>query len=265
MPVYNDTVVFVLSNYSTLLTPLCLLRGSSQRGGSLLLDLGLLVVSFLQSLGQQSGVFVGGVSLALSVLDLLGLQGSLSLQSLRGDQSLDLGSLGVGAAVLAGDFTSDDELSHVIFLGQTEELSDVVGSLGAQSLGDGGVGQTFDVGVTLLDDGQREDSQVLADDATSDGLSLSFTSSSGSVARVALQQQELNSGGVQNTLLHGETLLVVTTGDLEDVPLEFVGDGVTFDFLAHALFVEHSQLVFIVDFDALLRPVQGVGDVQFHG
>lgn len=98
-------------------------------------------------------------------------------------------------------------------------------------------------------------------------------------------------------------MLVVTTGNLEEVTLEFVTEGVTdnllkipispivlsrccvvfhfvlvggvvrnvciwkfgdADFGAHALLHEGTELAFIVDFDDLLRPVGRVGDVELH-
>lgn len=214
----------------------------------------------MQSLGQQLSVLSGSVSLLLSVVDLLGLQSSLSLQSLRSNQSLDLWSLRVSLTVLLNG-SSHNEVSDIVLLGQTEELSDVVGSLRTQSLWGGDIGQTLNVLLTLLDNGQGKDRQVLVDDTTSDGLSLSLTSSSWSVTRVALRQQQSNSGWVQHTLLHWETLLVVTTGDLEDVALELISDRVTLDLLAHTLVVEDTQLVLVLDFNGLLSTVGWVGDV----
>lgn len=130
-----------------------------------------------------------------------------SLQSHGGDQSLDLGGLGVrlGTLGLGRDLSSDNELSDIVFLGQVEESSDLGGSLGTQSLGQNGVGQSGDLLFTLLDDDNGQDGDVGVDDATSDGLSLSFTGSSSSVARVTVGQEETGSVGKENTLLHGET------------------------------------------------------------
>lgn len=235
-------------------------RLSLQRLSSLLLDDSSLGLSLVQSLGQQLSVLSSGVSGLLSVLDLLSLHSSLSLQGLWGNQSLDLWSLGVGLVTL-DNLTSDNEVSDVVLLGQAEELSNVAGSLWTQSLWGGGVSQTLDVTVTLLDNRQSKDSQVLADNATSDGLSLTLTSSSWSVTRVALGQQQLDSGWVHNTLLHWETLLVVTTSDSEDVALELVTDSVTGDFLTHSLLVEGTQLVLVIDVDGLLGTVGWVRNV----
>lgn len=95
------------------------------------------------------------------------------------------------------------------------------------------VGQAGDVGITLLDDAESQDGQVHADDAATDRLALALTGTAGAVAGVAVRQQETDTAGVHDTLLHGETLLVVSTGDAEDVALELVTDGVTRDLGAH--------------------------------
>lgn len=174
---------------------------------------------------------------------------------------MDLWSLGVGLFAL-GNFSSDNEVTDIILLGQTEELSDVVSSLWTQSLWNRVVGDTFNFFVTLLGDDQRQDSQIWANNGTSDGLSLSLTVTSWSVTGVTVSQQQLNSGWQQDTLLHWETLLVVTTGDLEDVALELVANGFTVNFLTNTLVVEDTDTVFIIDFDGLLSTINWVRNVQ---
>ena len=95
------------------------------------------------------------------------------------------------------------------------------------------VGQAGDVGITLLDDAEGEDGKVHADDAATDRLALALAGASGAVAGVAVGEEEADTGRVHDTLLHGETLLVVAAGDAEDVALELVADGVTGDLSAH--------------------------------
>lgn len=238
-------------------------RVSSERRGSSLLDLSLLGLLLLDTLGQQLGVLGGGVLLDLGVSELLGSETSLSLQSLRGDETLDLWSLGVGLVAL-GDLTSDDKLADVVLLGQAEELSNVVGSLWSQSLWNGLVGEALDFLLALLEDHQAQDGQVWADDASTNGLSLTLAGSARSVAGVALGQQESDTGWVQNTLLHWEALLVVAAGDLEDVALELVANGVALDLLAHTLVVENSNTLFIVNFNQLLSAVGWVRDIELN-
>lgn len=123
--------------------------------------------------------------------------------------------------------------TYIVLLGEAEELADFRGTLGSETLGVDDVGQAGDVLLALLDNSQSEDRQVHADDATTDGLALALASAAGAVAGVAIGEQEADTGGLQDTLLHWETLLVVSTGDAEDVSLPLVTEGVGGDLLAH--------------------------------
>lgn len=95
------------------------------------------------------------------------------------------------------------------------------------------VGETGDLLVALLDDAESKDGKVHADDAATDRLSLALTSAAGAVARVTLGEKEADTGRVHDTLLHGETLLVVSTSDTEDVALELITDRVTGNLSTH--------------------------------
>jgi hypothetical protein len=123
-------------------------------------------------------------------------------------------------------------------MGQVEELADLGSTLGTETLGDSNVSQAWDILFTLLDNHQREDSQVRRHNTTTDRLSLAFTSTTRTVARVALGQQQAHTVGQKDTLLHGETLLVVTARNTENVPLKFVTESIARDFLGHALVVK---------------------------
>lgn len=68
----------------------------------------------------------------------------------------------------------------------------------------------------------------------------------------------------QDALLHGETLLVVSSGNLEDVSLPFVSEMVSGDFGAHTLVVEVTQLVVVHDLEGLLGPGSGKRYVQLR-
>lgn len=50
--------------------------------------------------------------------------------------------------------------------------------------------------------------------------------------------KELNTSLGQDTLLHGETLLVAATHDLKHIPLELISELVTADLLSQSLVVE---------------------------
>lgn len=126
--------------------------------------------------------------------------------------------------------------TYIIFLGEAEELADLRGTLGTETLGVDGIGDTWDVVLSLLDDGEGKDREIHGDDASTDRLALALTSSAWAVAGVAIREQETDTGWVHDSLLHWETLLVVATGDLEDISLELVSDAVTGNLLAHSVY-----------------------------
>jgi len=111
------------------------------------------------------------------------------------------------------------------------------------------ISEAWNSSITSLDDGESEDRQVHADNAATDRLSLTLTSSAWAVAGVAVGEQESDTGWVKDTLLHWETLLVVAAGDFEDVALEFVANAVAGDLSAHLLVHEDAELALIVDVD----------------
>lgn len=164
--------------------------------------------------------------------------------------------------VAVGRVDRNREHTYIVILGEAEELADLGGALGAEALGVDDVGEAGDVGLALLDDGEGEDGEVHADDAATDGLALALTGAAGAVAGVSLGEKEADTGRVHNTLLHRETLLVVASGDAEDVALELVADGVTGDLSAHALLHEDAELALILNVDELLAAIGRVGDVQ---
>lgn len=57
---------------------------------------------------------------------------------------------------------------------------------------------------------------------------------------ITLAEKEAHTVGAEDTLHHGETLLVVTARNAELVTLELVAEGVTADLLGHTLVVERK-------------------------
>lgn len=68
----------------------------------------------------------------------------------------------------------------------------------------------------------------------------------------------------QDTLLHGETLLVVATGNSQDVSFPLITKTVSFNFSSHAFFIEDANFTFIFDINKFLGPSGGVADVQLR-
>lgn len=199
----------------------------SAAGGAALGDLGLAGSLLLGQALLHKGSVSSSISLGLLETSQLSLGSlSLSVNGDRGHQSLNLGSLGNGGGLLAlglGEGAGDNNLADIIGLGQVEKLADLVSSLRTKSVGDGDIRETLDLVVTLLDDNQSQGSQIGADNATTNGFSLSDgstlanTARSGSVTRSALSKEEANTSAGHDTLSHGETILVGTTRDLEDL------------------------------------------------
>lgn len=153
--------------------------------------------------------------------------------------------LGVGLSILllcALDLSPDNVFPDIVLLAQVEELSDLRGSLRTQAFGLHGVSESWDLGVALLNDDQREDGDIGTDYATTDGFTLAFTSSADAVAGMAVGEEETDTVGKENTLLHWETLLVVTASDAENVALPFIANSVGCDFLRDLLVVENATV-----------------------
>jgi hypothetical protein len=217
----------------------------------------------VHTLSVKSHVVGPLFSALLDAGDLLGHDSLLSVDGDGGDQSLDLRSLDDGLAVLFED-SGDDSLSDIVGLLQVEELSDVGGPLRSETLGDNNVRQAFDLTGSLSEDDQVEDGKVGSDDATSDGLSLSLTNLSGSVARLAGLQEQSNSVVGDDTLLHGETLEVVTTRDSEEVAGPLLAESFTLDLLGDSLVIEVSESSLIFHFNVLLGTSTGECNVELH-
>lgn len=250
------------------------------RGGSNCLSLSLpsgLAGSLVGGdLGLLLGNTLGKNLLVLVLLDLLGLcladleraEVTLALETLGSHETLNLGSLGIGLGtlLLGDDLAANNELTDIVLLGKVEELADVVGTLGTETLGDSGLGvsETGDLLLTLFDDDKVESLNIGADDATANRLALALTGAAGAVARVTLGEEETNTVGKEDTLLHGETLLVITTADAEDVTLPLLTERVDLNVLRHALLVEAANESLILDVERLLGTRGRVSNVELH-
>jgi hypothetical protein len=231
------------------------------------LDGGNLGLLLGDTLGKESIVFGFLLLLMFDPASLERAQVAATLETLRGDEPLDLGSLGVRLRVLllrALDLPPDHVLPNIIILAQVEEPPDLCRPLGTQSLGQNGVGQPGDVVVALLDDDEGENGDIGANDASTNRFALTLTSAAGAVAGVAFGEEETDTVGKEDTLLHGETLLVVSTGDAEDVALVLVTERVSSDFVGHLLLKEGTVFSLIFNVNELLGPSRGVGDIELH-
>ena len=146
--------------------------------------------------------------------------------------------------LLALDLSPHNILPNIVLLAQVEELPDFRCSLRAQTLRQNGIRQSWDLALALLDNNKRKDGNIRANDTASYGLALALTSTAGTVAGVAVRKKKTDTGGYKDTLLHGETLLVVSSTDTENVTLELITEGVSGNFLGDFLLVEHTTVVY---------------------
>ena len=251
----------------------------------------LLLLQLLQTLLVRGGLLAGVLQSSL----LFSHASALVAQSAVRHQTLDLRSL-VSLVTVVLELAANHELSHVVLLRQTEQLADVARSLRTQAAGSRGrlVRQSGDLLLALLHDHQVQHADIRTHDAPTHRLSLAlalpFTAThqhyvtTRSVARHAVRQQQAHTVVAQHTLLHRETLLVVSSSDAshsqphdqtlpEDVALELVAQAIALHFLGDSLVHESTatpsrpirrvlQLVLIIDVERLLRTQSGIADVQ---
>ena len=144
--------------------------GAHNRGGgtlSLVLDFLEVVSSFLDESGKSFFVLSSEFLLSLVSQDLSLLLDYLSSKSSLSDKSLDLGGL-VESLITFLDFSSDNVLSNIISLSQSEDLSNIVSSLRSESSGLITVSNTFDFSLSLLNDSESNNSKIGSTDASSD-------------------------------------------------------------------------------------------------
>merc|ERR1719209_1579818 len=175
-------------------------------------------LSLLLPLGKDLGVLSRGQPVLLSP-PLESEPVPLPLEHHGGDKALHLWCCKLLLlSVLEGKGPLNDILANVILLGQVEKLPDLTGTLGSQPARDGVVSQSGDLSLSLLDDGHGKDREVAVNDAPADRLPLTLSILTGTVASGSLLQQQPHPAVGQDTLLHGEALLVVASGDTENGP-----------------------------------------------
>lgn len=223
------------------------------------------LASLLRSLGKETLVRRGLLG-RLRSGSLLGKSTlALALENDWGDQTLNLGSFGHGLSLLV-ERSRHDVLSQVVGLGQGEELTDLLRTLGSETDRHTGilVGQSRDRLGSNLHDLQVNDGKIGSDDASPDGLALALSFSARAVAGVRAIEKKADTSVRQHTLLHGKSLLVVTSADSKDVSSEILGHVLSVHLLSHTFVVERAKLFLIVDLHAKLRSDRGIRNVQLR-
>lgn len=216
------------------------------------LALGKALLALSDALLAQALVLLRQALRLLTLGDLGSHEAALVVKRTGSDEALDLGALLLLAA-LALKLAGHDVLANIVLLGQVVHLADVVGALGAEAAWALAlrVREAGDIDVTLLDNDQVQHRQVGADDATTHALALALTGPARAVVRRTLGQEKTHTVVDEDTLHHWEALLVIATGDAEDVAVELLAEEVTVNLLRHALVVQnraaHIQYVYHKD------------------
>ena len=219
---------------------------------------------FLCKLGQHYGIGVYEFLLFAGTCLLASQHSSLSLKPLWGDETLNGRCLKRVLLAFPADLTLDDILSDIILLGEVEELSNLGCTLHTETTWPGGgfVCESLNWCIAHLDDNERENRELSIDNAASHGLSLTLTRPPWSVARVTFGHHQGDTLVGQNTLLHWEALLVITTRDSDNVSLPCVTESIGWHFSGDSLVVERPEQKLIVDVERLLGPGGRVRNVD---
>lgn len=124
--------------------------------------------------------------------------------------------------------------------------------------------QAWQLLLSLLHNAERQHRQIHSHDAPSHTFPLPLSRPPGAITAVPVGKQQPDTSRVHDTLLHRKPLLVVSTGDLEDVALELRAHAVGGDFVAHAVVHEDTELPLVFDLDEFLGAIGRVGDVELH-
>jgi hypothetical protein len=168
-----------------------------------------------------------------------------NLEALRGNKTLDLGHLdGRLLALPTRHLTLNPILLlQLVSFVKGKELADACCTLGTKAPRNRGICEARKIALSLLHDHQVENLDLGRDDATANTLPLPLTLPALAIARGPLLQEQADTLGCHDTLLHGETLLVVASRDLEDVTLELIAQNVTNNLLVHTLIVEIAPAI----------------------
>jgi len=222
---------------------------------------GALLTLLNKPLDFASGMGLLVVTVGDDLVDFTVTDVALALHTLRGDKTLDFRGLRGLALTLA----ANDVLAHIVVLGQAEELADLGGALRSQAAGLLLIGETGNVSITLLDDGELQNREIVTSEGTTHGLTLAGTLAALAESLHALGEKETNAVCRQDTLHHRESLFVVAARDAQNVSLELGIEDAAIHFLAHALVHERlddTVRLFVNDLDLTRRRV---GNTELHG
>ena len=214
--------------------------------------------SLRNNLLVRSGLLLG----AKNTGELFRLAGTLALKHKRSDKTLDLGSLANRNTLLVGECAVDNVLSDIVILCQVEELTDVIRTLGSKATWFVVIGKTWDCLFSKVGHDQVEDGNVLSNNASTNRLALALTSTTLSVGLLSLLTQQTDTSVGQDTLTHGETLLVITSGDTHGGTIVLFTQNSAVNLLSHTTLVQVLKLLFIISLNDLLHASGGASNID---
>lgn len=214
----------------------------------------LLLLPLLEAMSNKLGILGGSALRRFGALALESEAVSLALQDDGSDETLNSGRLECRllAFLLGGNFATDDILANIVILAEIEELSDLASTLRAKSARNSDIGEAGQLLLAILHDDNGQNGKVGAGNTATDRLALTLACATWTITRMALGKQQADSMIEENALLHREALLVISTGNLENIPFKFVAKSIDFDLLRNALVVKDAQLALVSNFDELL-------------
>jgi hypothetical protein len=232
-------------------------------GGSPLGDQGppcLLLLS--KSLGDKLLVRSSLLLVSKNRVHLVCLTSALALKGKRCDETLNLGCLALLNSLLTGEFTCNYVVANIVFLRKVEKLADVVGTLGTETTGNRVIGKTGDWVLSHLSNNKIENRDILSYNASTNRLALTLSGTTLTVTLVSLLHEKTYTSVGKNTLTHRESLLVVSSGDTEDVSSILLSEGGSVYLLSHTLLVKILKLCLIINFYNLLKASGGCGKID---
>jgi len=173
----------------------------------------------LVPVGDEFIVLCGHGACVLSASPLLSHNLSAMLQSLGGHQSLNLGCLEDGLLTILSDRPPDGVFSHIIPLLQVEQLADLGSSLGSESARLLRICESLNLSGSLLDHDEVEHAKVGTNDASTGTLTLAASTLEMTDVETlhAITEKDAHTLVAEDTLVHAETLLIISTADLEHI------------------------------------------------
>ena len=144
------------------------------------------------------------------------------------------------------------------------KFSDTTSSFGTKSSIFGLIGKSGNLFVTFLDKGKGESFNIRSNNASSNGFSLSFSFSFGSISWCSRGEEKFYSVIAEDTLFHGKTVFIEASVNFEDITLELLSEGICFNFLSHSLFEKDSASIIIIDFKGFGGSVCGIWNAELN-